>query len=458
MNIIILGAGQVGGTLAENLVREENDIMVIDTNAERLRDLQNRLDIGTLQGSGSYPDILRQAGAENADMLIAVTNSDEVNLVACQIAYQLFHTPTKIARVRANEYLAEKADLFGEGHFEVDVLISPEQLVTDYIMRLIQYPGALQVLDFANGLAQLVAIRAYFGGLLIDKTLGELTAHLAKYQAQIVAIYRSNRSIPLTSETAIEIGDEVFFVGATKYIIDVMSTLRRLENPYKRIMIAGGGNIGFRLADSLEDDYQVKLLERGHDRARYIAEKLDKTIVLIGDASDRELLADENIENIDVFCAVTNDDEVNIMSCLQAKRMGAKHVMALITRTAYVDLIEGGTIDIAFSPQQATIGCILTHIRQGDIANVHSLRRGAAEAIEVVAHGDDKTSRVIGRKLNSIKLPKDTHIGAIVRAGKVLIPTDETVIETEDHVILFLVDKKHLNEVERLFQVSVTFI
>lgn len=458
MNIIILGAGQVGATLAENLVREENDITVVDMNAERLRELQNRLDIGTVIGSASYPEILRQAGAENADMLIAVTNSDEVNLVACQIAYQLFHTPTKIARVRAQDYLDERDKIFGEGRFEVDVLISPEKLVTDYVTRLIQYPGALQVLEFAGGKVQLVATRSYFGGPLVGKSLGNLKEFMPKYQAQVAAIYRNNRSIPLTNETVIEIGDEVFFVAASTHIMDVMAALRRLENPYKRIMIAGGGNIGFRLAQNLENDYQVKIIEHNSERARFIAQKLHKTTVLLGDASDRELLSNENIEFTDVFCAVTNDDEVNIMSCMQAKRMCAKHVMALITRTAYVDLIEGSDIDIAVSPQQATIGSILTHIRQGDIVNVHSLRRGAAEAIEVVAHGDQNTSRVVGRKLSQIKLPKDTNIGAIVRQNKVVIPTEETVIESEDHVILFLVDKRHLDEVERLFQVSVTFV
>lgn len=456
MNIIILGAGQVGGTLAENLVREENDITLIDTCPERLRELQNRLDIGTLVGSGSYPDVLRQAGAENADMIIAVTNSDEVNLVACQIAYKLFHTPTKIARVRAPEYLKE--DLFYNSYFDVDVLISPEHLITNSVTRLIQYPGALQVLDFANGKVQLVAVKPHFGGPLVGKNLKSLKEYLPRFKAQVTAIYRGNRSITLTDDTLVEIGDEIFFIAESSHTMDVLGALRPVETPYKRIMIAGGGNIGFRLAENLEESHHVKLIEHGQERARYIAAKLQKTIVLLGDASDRELLLNENIETTDVFCAVTNDDEVNIMSCMQAKRMGAKHVMALITRTAYVDLIEGSDIDIAISPQQATIGSILTHIRQGDIVNVHSLRRGAAEAIEVIAHGDEKTSRVIGRKISQIKLPKDTSIGAIVRQNKVLMPNEETIIEAEDHIVLFLVDKKHLDEVERLFQVSVTFV
>lgn len=458
MNIIILGAGQVGGTLAENLAREENDITLVDTRADRLRDLQNRLDIGVVVGSASYPNVLRQAGVENADMLIAVTSSDEVNLVACQIAHQLFRTPTKIARVRAQEYLLEKQDIFGENKFPVDVLISPESLVTDYVSKLIEYPGALQVLDFADGLVQLVAIKPYFGGPLVGKKLVHVKEHMPQYQAQIAAIYRGNRSIPLSDDTIIDIGDEIFFIVASTHVLDVMAALRRLDNPYKRIMIAGGGNIGLQLARNLENDYQVKLIERGQERTRLLAQELHKTIILLGDATDRELLVSENIEYIDVFCAVTNDDEVNIMSCMQAKRLGARHAMALITRTAYVDLIEGSDIDIAISPQQATIGSILTHIRQGDIVNVHSLRRGAAEAIEVIAHGDAKTSRVIGRKLADIRLPKDTNIGAIVRQRKVIIPDHDTVIEPEDHVILFLVDKRHLDEVERLFQVSVAFV
>ncbi len=458
MHIIILGAGQVGGTLAEHLLREKHDIMLVDTNGDRLRELQSRLDIGIVVGSASYPGILRQAGAENADMIIAVTSSDEVNLVACQIAYQLFRTPTKIVRIRAQEYLRKKDNLFEEGHFPIDVLITPEKLVTDYVTRLIEYPGALQVLDFARGKVRLVAVRPYFGGPLVGKTLGSIREHMPHYKAQVAAIYRGNRAIPVKSDTVIEIGDEVFFVAASSHILNVMSALRRLDNPSRHIMIAGGGNIGFRLAQDLENHYHVKLIEHNQKRAQNISQKLLKTIVLLGDASDRELLLSENIEYTDVFCAVTNDDEVNIMSCLQAKRLGARHVMALITRPAYVDLIEGSDIDIAISPQQATIGSILTHIRRGDIVHVHSLRRGAAEAIEVVAHGDMKTSKVVGRSLSQIKLPPDTTIGAIVRRNKVIIPDESTVFESEDHVILFLVDRRHLDEVERLFQVSVTFM
>jgi len=458
MNIIILGAGQVGGTLAENLVREENDITLVDIDNDRLKALQSRLDIRTITGSAAHPTILQQAGAENADMLIAVTNSDEVNLVACQVAYELFHTPTKIARVRAQQYLNHQDLLFKEGVFSINVAISPEQLVTDYIKHLIEYPGALQVLDFAEGKVQLVAVRPYFGGSLVGKSLASIKDYFPGFRVKVAAIFRGNRSIPLNDETLIEIGDEVFFIAARQHIREVMSALRRIDNPYKRIMIAGGGNIGYRLAKTLENDYQVKLIDHNAKRTKNIAQVLHKTTVLLGDASDRELLLNENIEHVDVFCALTNDEEVNIMSSMQAKRLGVRHVMALITRTAYIDLIEGGDIDTAISPQHATIGSILTYIRRGDIVNVHSLRRGAAEAIEMIAHGDENTSKVVGRRISEIKLPKATKIGAIVRENKVIIPDNETTIESDDHVILFLIDKRYLEDVEYLFQVSVTFI
>lgn len=456
MNIIILGAGQVGGTLAENLVHENHSITIVDKDSERLKDLQNRLDIRVLSGHASYPNVLRAAGAENADMLIAVASNDEVNLVACQIAYTLFQIPTKIARIRSPRYL-ECPDLFGREGLPVDVFISPEQLITNYVSRLIEYPGALQVLDFAEGKVRLVAIRPYFGGPLVGKNLAAIREHMPNLQGQVAAIYRSNRSIPLTENTVIEIGDEVFFVAASPHIREIMASLRRLDNPYKRIIIAGGGNIGLRLAHSLERYFHVKLIEENKQRAKVLADELSQTIVLQGDSSDRELLLSENIEYTDVFVAVTNDDEANIMSCMQAKRLGVRQAMALITRPAYVDLIEGSDIDIAISPQQTTIGSILTYVRRGDIVKVHSLRRGAAEAIEVVAHGDPETSKVIGRKISEIKMPKDTVIGALVRKEQVIIPQPNTIVETGDHFILFLVDKKHIAEVEALFHVSVTF-
>lgn len=457
MKIIILGAGQVGGTLAENLASEANDITIVDTDTARLRELQDRLDIRTVEGKASYPTVLDQSGAQDADMLIAVTNSDEVNMVACQLSQTLFNTPTKIARVREHDYLKKNHSIFGSKGIPVDVLISPEQLVTRHIKRLIQHPGALQVLDFADGKAQLVAVKAYYGGPLVGREISFLRAHMPSIDTRVAAIFRRGSPIIPKGDTVIEADDEVFFIAAKRDIRAVMSELRRLDRPYKRIMIAGGGNIGARLAESIEDSFQVKIIERGMQRCNHLARNLNNTIVLHGSASDRDLLLEENIEDTDVFCALTNDDEANIMASMLAKRLGARTVMTLINNPAYVDLVQGGAIDIAISPQQTTIGALLTHVRRGDVAAVHSLRRGAAEALEAVAHGDKRSSKVVGRTIEEINLPPGTTIGAIVRDEEVLIAHDDVMVENGDHVILFLVDKKRIGEVERLFQVGLAF-
>ena len=457
MKIIILGAGQVGGTLAEHLASEANDITVVDTDGERLRDLGDRLDIRTVQGRASLPNVLRQAGADDADMLVAVTNSDETNMVACQVAHTLFHTPTKIARVREAAYLTRGEELFDNDAIPVDVLISPEQVVTNYIKRLIEHPGALQVIDFAEGKAQLVAVKAYYGGPLIGQQLRQLREHMPNVDTRVAAIFRRDRPITPRGDTVIEADDEVFFIAAKANIRAVMSEMRRLDESYKRIVIAGGGQIGERLAEAIESRYQVKIIEMNPARCRYLSDTLDSTVVLQGSASDRDLMLEENIADADVFLALTNDDEANIMSSLLAKRLGAKKVMTIINNPAYVDLIQGGEIDIAISPQLATIGTLLAHVRRGAIVSVHSLRRGAAEAIEAIAHGDSKSSKVIGRSIGEIHLPPGTTIGAIIRDEEVLIAHDSTVINAGDHVILFLVDKKHIRDVEKLFHVGLSF-
>jgi len=458
MKIIILGAGQVGSSLASNLVGEANDITVVDHNATLLHNLQEHLDLRTIMGQAAHPDVLLKAGAEDADMLIAVTNSDETNMVACQIAYSIFHTPKKIARVREADFLKHK-EIFGPRGLAVDVHISPEQLVTHYIERLIDYPDALQVLDFANGKVQLVAVKAYYGGPLVGQALRAFEDYLPNVETRVAAMFRGGKPIIPEGDTVIEVDDEVFFVAATENIRAVMAGLRELERPCKRIMIAGGGNIGTRLATALEKKkYYVKLIEHNTNRTEIISEILNKTIVLQGDAADEDLLREENIDEMDIFCAVTNDEQINILSAMLAKRMGAHKVMALINRPAYVDLIESSTIDIAISPQQATIGTLLTHVRHGDVVAVHSLRRGAAEAIEAIAHGDKHSSKVVGRRIEQIKLPPGTTIGAIVRGEQVLMAHHDMVIKSEDHLILFLVDKRRIAAVERLFQVGILFL
>lgn len=457
MKIIILGAGQVGSSVAAALASEANDITIVDVDVERIRALQDRLDLRVVKGMGSHPDVLVRAGAEDADMILAVTNSDETNMIACQIAYTLFHTPTKIARVRAKEYLSHP-QLFAQEALPIDVLISPEQVVTEYIQRLIEFPGALQVLDFANGRVRLVAVRAIKGGPLVGHELKEIKNHMPGIQTRVAAIFRKGTPIIPKGDTIIEEGDEVFFVAARKNIRAVMAELRRLDKPVKRIIIAGGGNIGRRLAKALETQYQVKIIDHNLQHSKEISAQLEKTIVLHGDAADANLLLEENIENTDIFCAATNDDEANILSAMLAKRLGARKVMAIINRAEYVDLVQTEVIDIAISPQQVTIGSLLAHVRRGDVAVVHSLRKGAAEAIEAIAHGDKKSSKVVGRTIEEIKLPSETTIGAVVRGSEVLVAHSKLTIEAEDHVILFVIDKRRIIEVERLFQVGVSFL
>ncbi len=458
MKIIILGAGEVGGNLAQNLTKEASDITVVDINGDRLRELQDRFDIRTVRGMASHPDIMRQAGAEDADMLIAVTNSDEVNMVACQIAHTVFHTPTKIARIRTTAYVEEQyKGIFRAEAMPVDYIVNPEQIVTDDIRRLIDNPGALQVMDFADGQVQLVGIKAHYGGPLVDQELRYLRKHMPMVDTRVAAIFRQNRPIIPEGDTVIEADDEVFFIAAASDIQAVMSEMRRTEAPNKRLIIAGGGHIGEGLARLVEQRYGTRIIERNRQRCYELSEALNRTIVLAGDASDRDLLIEENIAETDVFCAVTNDDEANIMSSMLAKHLGARKVITLINNPAYVDLIEGSDIDIAISPQQATLGSILQHIRRGDVVKVHSLRRGAAESIEAIAHGDTRSSKVVGKRLEQIELPPGTNIGAIVRGDDVIIAHDDVLVEPDDHVILFLVDKSRVPEVEKLFQAPFTF-
>ena len=458
MKIIILGAGQVGISTAEILAKEDNDITLIDNVASQVEGLQDRLDIRTIVGSASHPSVLEQAGGPDADLILAVTDQDEVNMAACQVAYTLFRTPKKIARIRSVEYLTHR-EIFSDDSIPVDVIISPEQLITQHVLHLIEYPGALQVVDFAGGKIQLVGLKAYHGGPLVGRELRTIREDLPTVEARVAAIYRHDRPIIPEGDTIIEPNDEVFIVAAAPHIPIVMSEFCTVEAPGQNIMLVGAGKIGLQLARSLEqNNYQVKLVEHGAERARQVAEQLDATVVLRGDAADEDLMLQENIDATDVFCSLTNDDEANILSAMLAKRLGAHRAMALINRSAYVDLIESSVLDVAISPSLITVGSLLTHVRRGDTIAVHSLRRGAAEAIETIAHGDATSSSVVGRRIEEISLPSGTRVGALLRNQEVIIPHHDTVIEAEDHVILFVIDKKHIRDVERLFQVKVTFV
>ena len=475
MKIIILGAGRVGSSVAETLSSEANDITVIDTDAARLKELQDRLDLRTVVGNAAHPSVLTRAGAQDADLIFAVTRSDETNLVACKLAARLFNTPTRIARIRAADYL-EHPEIFADDSFAVDFAICPEQILTDYIVKLVEFPEALQVLEFAGGKVSLVAVRAFHGGPMVGHELQDIRRHMPGIDARVAAIFRQDAPIVPEANTVIEPGDEVFFLAASENIRGVMRELRRMDKPIRRIMIGGGGNIGLRLAKALENQYQVKIIEYNKNHAERLAGELSRALVLAGDVTDEELLESENIAEMDLYCAVTDDDENNIMSGLLANQMGARKVVSLINRTSYVNLLQSGRIDVAISPAQATIGSLLARVRRGDCVAVHSLRRGAAEALELIAHGDYESSQVVGRRVEEINLPKGVTIGAVVRRlanstadrvthmtaanrdAQVIIAHHDTVIEAGDHVIVFVVNKRMVSKVEKLFQVSAGFL
>ena len=473
MKILILGAGRVGESVAESLVSEKNDITVVDNDPVRLRALQDRLDLRGVVGNGIQPSVLKEAGAEDTDLLIACAPLDETNLVACKVAKQRFNVPTAIARVRSPEFV-DGGPLMERDGFAVDHLLCPEQTVTAYIRKLIEYPEALQVLEFAHGLVSLIAVRAVAGGPLVQHALSEIPSLVPGVDMRIVAIYRQDTVLPvLDGATRIEPGDEVFVLAATEHIGTVLGALRHRAEPVKRVMVAGGGKVGLRLARQIEGQYQLKLIEPHAARCEYLSTQLGAgTLVLNGDATDEDLLGDENVQDMDLFIGLTGDDEDNIMSCLLAKRLGARRVLAVINRRAYADLVQGTTIDIAISPSHTVIGELLAYVRRGDVEAVHSLRRGAAEALEAIVRGDRKTCKFAGRRIDEVPLPKGAQVGAIVRglhradgseAGdeakpQVIIAHHDTVVMPNDHVIIFVPRKRMVREVEKLFQVSATFL
>lgn len=456
MKILVLGGGQVGASVVENLVSGNNDITVVDSNPALLKPLQDRHDIRTVVGNAAHPSVLAAAGALDADMVLALTREDETNLVACKLARTLFNTPTTIARVRAADYVEydqrQALSLFG-----VETIICPEQIVTDDLYQLFEYPGALRVLDFAGGLAQLVLVRAHTGGLLVGKPLQQIRDDLPEIDCRICAIYRNDRLIVPDAQTVIQDNDEVFFLAAKPHIRAILRELRASPRPIKRVMIAGGGNIGYRLASRLEADYEVKIVEKQRERCEWLTGALNDTLVLNGLATDEELLEQENIDEMDVFCALTNDDEDNIMSALLAKQLGARRVIALVNRASYVGLLQGHRLDVVMSPHQSTIGSILAYIRRGDIEAVHPLRRGKAEALEAIVHGDSKTSRLVGRRIDELSLPQGCYINAVIRGEQVLMGHHDLVIESGDHLIVFVGRTKLVHEMGKMLEVKLGF-
>ena len=453
MRILILGAGQVGSTLARYLGSDkEHDITIVDKHSNNLLPLQRHLDIKTVLGHASHPNILEEAGIKNMDMLIAVTKSDESNMLACQIAHTLYRVKKKIARIRTAEYLHVK-ELFSPDAIPIDFVITPEKSVTNYIKRVIEEPGAAQVFEFENGIVQLVETRAYKGTPMVGEPIKELHRHLSKTQMRIVALYRNGNAIPAYGDTIIKDGDRVYFVTNKKSISKVLKEFRRLDKAYKNIIIAGGGLIGLRVAKFLEKNkYKTHIIEMNKQRVNQICNELEDTLVLHGNASDEELLLEEGIENTDLFLALTDSDETNVIVSILAKRLGAYKTIALVKRHVYEDLAKQSKyVDMVVSPDRITTSDILSHIRRGDTMAVHSLHQGKAEAIEIIAHSNEDNSNAVGKTIKQIELPNGVVIGSIVRSNEVIMASKKVRIQEGDHVLLVLTDTSKIHLVEALF-------
>lgn len=454
--IIILGAGSVGSSVAAKLVSEDNEITVIDQNEEKLKELLDRYDLQTVVGNAAHPSVLMQAGIKDCELLIAVTEVDEVNMLACRIASTLFQVPDRIARIRATEYFMNEH--LSDGRlFDISHMICPEQVVTDYVLKLVEFPEALQVIDFAGGRVSMVAIRAREDGLLVGHPISDLARHLPNIDARIVAIFRESGAVRPDGETIIRTGDEIFFLAETNDMRGVMQELRKMDRPVRNVTIAGGSDISMRIALTLEKTINVKLIESDKKRAKYLAGVLKNTLVLHADEADIDMLSSEDIDKVDLFISATHSDEKNIIASLLAKRMGANRVIALIHKAFYADLLEDSKIDIVISLPDATIGSVLSHVRRGDVDQVHSLRRGASEVLEIVVHGDRNTSAMVGRRIEEINWPMGAALGAIVRQDTVLMGHHDEIIQSGDHLLIFVQDKKIIPRVERLVQVSGLF-
>jgi trk system potassium uptake protein len=450
MKILILGAGVTGSAVAAVLASEENDIMVVDNKPLVLDALKERFDIATVAGNAAHPSVLEQAGIDDTDIVIAVTDSDETNMLACLIINALHKRPKTIARVRAIDYFKHPL-LFKSKGIPIDHVISPEMIVMESIRNLIDFPGVQHISEFAEGKVRLFSVKVTENVFLTGKKIKDISERLADSKIRVVAIFRLGKPLQVNGQASIETDDEVFFVSPRDEVRKVLEELHRLEAPIKRIIIAGGGHIGKRLGLALENDHQVKIIEKDPKRAKKISNELLKSVILKGDCADETLLLDESIDTTDLFCAITDNDGVNIISAALAKSLGARKTICLLNHISYTKLLPGTGIDVAVLPNQETLGSILKHVRKGDVAQVSSLCGGTAEAIEAIAHAND-THSVVGKRVDAIHFPSGIVLGALIRKQEVIEIHHDTIFEENDHVVMFAMEKKLVVNIEKNFQ------
>jgi len=457
MKVIICGAGQVGFNIARHLAGENNDVTVIDQSPDLIRKISDQLNVQAIVGHASRPDVLERAGASSADMIVAVTFADEVNMVACQVAHSLFNVPTKIARVRAQGYLQPIwRDLFSREHMPIDVIISPEIEIARAVTRRLQVPGAIDMIPFADDRIRVIAVRIEDGCPISDTPLRQLTELFPDLHIRVMGIVRDVSVVVPGGDDEMAIGDEVYFAVETTHLARAMAAFGHEEKEARRVIIVGGGNIGLFLAEALEAEHpnvSPKLIELDTKRAQFVAEQLTRTVVLNGDALDRELLEEANVQATETVIAVANDDEVNILASLLAKRYGCTRAVTLINNASYAPLITSLGIDVVVNPRAITVSRILEHVRRGRIRSVHSLPDGLAEVIEAEAL---ETSPLVGSPLREIDLPPGMIVGAIARGEEVIIPRGETVIQAHDRIVMFTVADT-VKKVEKMFAVRLEF-
>jgi len=446
MKIIIIGAGQVGSSLSINLVKEGNDVTLIDKSADLLENIAEKVDLQTIHGNGAHPRILEAAGAHKADMIVAVSKSDETNMIACQVAYTVFGVNKKIARIRDLEYLNYE-NLFADESTPIDFTISPDLIASSYIKKLILFQGTHQVFNFSNEENCFINIIYKENG--DDNSIKYYQSACDKFNAKICAFIRKDKLFSIEEDDTLENGDELLFICKEESIEDITKLFKNNKNN-KRIMIAGGGNIGKHLSENISDNYQVKVIESDEKRAEYLSEVIDDVTIINGDSSNEDLLLEENIEHMDVFCALTNDDEANILSAMLAKKLGSKTVISIINKLSYSDLVEKQEIDITISPEDLTMGALLTHIRKGSILKAHSLMHGFLELIELEVRDKDN-SKILGKNIKQINLSENTIVCCIIRDNDFIFDISNILLEQNDRLVC-LVNKKDIKQIEDLFE------
>jgi len=449
MKVLILGAGRVGGSLARALVNNNYDVSIVDQDKTALSELEEKLDIMTVEGHAAHSLSIKKTGADESTTVIAVTSNDEVNIIACQIAKKQFNVKKTICRLAENSY-TEDLNVFGEGI--IDIVISPEKEVMNHLKELIIHPGTEQIEKFADGTVNLVSVKAKKKGKLVGRELKGFKDDMPDTNAFVASIYRKGKPFIPSGDTVIKENDEIYFISSESNIDQIVNEFREKEDVYSRVMVVGGGKIGFSLAKEIENEYKTKLVDSNKERCSKLSKELEKTIVLHGSATDEDLLKSESIENIDIFCALTDDDETNLMSSLLAKKMGAKKTMIILNNPSYLGLVPG-FIDIYIAPYRLTVSSVLQDLRDSDVAQDVLLKMDTgAEAIEGVVHANEYTSELFGKSLKEIPLPEGASIGAVVRHGELLMPESDVELCINDHLIIFLANKDMVSEVEVFFK------